>query len=406
MPIPQSTVLDNGTVVLVVENNAVDLVSAKFFIKYGTQMETPEQAGLVHLVSSLLTKGTSNFSAQEIAEQVECMGASLSAEANSDYLLISLKAIASDFPSLLKLSAEILRSPSFPQSEIALERHLTIQAIKSQQERPFAIGYDRLQSLLFGQHSYGLPILGFEHTVAQLSQSDLQAYHQQYVQPQNLVVSIAGKISSDQAVQLVAEVLGDWQSVNPSLPSVDPPQVQTPSAARISQNNQQAIVMLGYPAVAVNSGDYPAMKLISTYLGSGLSSRLFVELREKRGLAYEVSAFYPTRQLASLLVAYMGTANSNVEIALEGLQAECDRLAQQPLNAEELKLAKSKLLGQYALGKQTNSQLAQAYGWYECLGLGADFDQEFVRQVEVVSAESVQAVAQACFQQPAIVVVG
>ena len=406
MPMPQRTVLNNGIVVLVVENNAVDLVSAKLFVKYGAQVETPDQAGLVHLVSRVMTKGTANFSAQEIAEQVESMGASLSAEANADYLLLSLKAIAGDFPSLLKLSAEILRCPSFPTAEVELERHLTIQAIKSQQERPFALGYDRLQSLLFGDHPYGLPILGFSHTVAQLSQGDLQAYHQRHVQPQNLVVSIAGKISNAQAVQLVDEVLGDWQTTNSPCAPIDQPQPHAPTRERISQNNQQAVVMLGYPAVGVQSGDYPVMRLIATYLGSGLSSRLFVELREKRGLAYEVSAFYPTLQWASLLVAYMGTATANVETALAGLQTECDHLAQQPLSAEELQLAKSKLLGQYALGKQTNSQLAQTYGLYECLGLGADFDQRFVDQVSAVSVESLQRVAEGCFREPTVVVVG
>ena len=406
MPVPQRTVLNNGIVVLVVENSAVDLVSAKLFVRYGAQVETPEQAGLVHLVSSVITKGTVNFSAQEIAEQVESMGASLTAEANADYLLLSLKAIASDFPSLLKLSAEILRCPSFPPSEIELERHLTIQAIKSQQERPFALGYDRLQALLFGEHPYGLPLLGFSHTVAQLEQGDLQAYHQRYVQPQNLVVSIAGKISYAQALQLVDELLGDWSCTSEAVPVVASPQPQAPTTERISQNNQQAIIMLGYPAVGVHSANYPAMRLIATYLGSGLSSRLFVELREKRGLAYEVSAFYPTLQWASLLVAYMGTATSNVAVALEGLQAECDRLAQQPLTEAELQLAKNKLLGQYALSKQTNSQLAQIYGLYECLGLGAEFDQQFVAQVDAVSAESLQAVAQECFRQPTVVVVG
>lgn len=406
MPIPQRTVLNNGIVVLVVENNVVDLVSAKFFVRYGAQVETPTQAGLVHLVSSVITKGTANFSAQEIAEQVESLGASLSAEANSDYLLLSLKAIASDFPSLFKLGAEILRCPSFPPSEIELERHLTIQAIKSQQERPFALGYDRLQALLFGEHPYGLPLLGLSHTVAQLEQGDLQAYHQQYVQPQNLVVSMAGKISHEQAMQLVTEVLGDWQTNNTCCPPINQPPPHTPTRERISQNNQQAIIMLGYPAVSAYSADYPAMRLIATYLGSGLSSRLFVELREKRGLAYEVSAFYPTRQLTSLLVAYMGTATGNMETALAGLQAECDRLAQQPLTAEELQLAKSKLLGQYALGKQTNSQLAQTYGLYECLGLGADFDQRFVEQVSAVTVESLQEVAQTCFREPTVVVVG
>ena len=102
-----------------------------------------------------------------------------------------------------------------------------------------------------------------------------------------------------------------------------------------------------------------------------------MELREKRGLAYDVSAFFPTRLDQSQFVVYMGTAPENTEIAIEGLRTEVERLVNIPLTPDELQVSKNNLLGQYALGKQTNSQLAQIYGWYECLGLGIEFDTEF-----------------------------
>ena len=151
---------------------------------------------------------------------------------------------------------------------------------------------------------------------------------------------------------------------------------------------------------------YAALKIISTYLGNGLSSRLFVELREKRGLAYEVSAFYPTRLEASQFVAYIGTASQNTGTALEGLRYECERLATEMLTEEELKICKSKLLGQYALGKQTNSQIAQVYGWYEVMGLGLEFDHQFVEAIAAVTQSEVLNVAQKYFTSPAISVVG
>lgn len=402
----QRYTLDNGITLLSIENPAVDLVSGRFFFRYGTQVESPQQAGLVHLVTALITKGTQSRNAQEIAELIESRGASLSTEASADYLVLNSKTLTSDFADILALTSEILRSPSFPASELELEKHLTLQGIKAKQERPFSLAYDQLQTLLFGNHPYGLPLVGFSETVSQLTQADLQNYHRQYVRPAHLVISLAGNLSPDRAFKLVSQYFGDWQNPNVDFPPPPPPPPQPPTTFHIPKSTQQSIVMLGYPALAVTDPNYSAMKLIATYLGSGLSSRLFVELREKQGLAYEVSAFYPTRQFTSQLVAYMGTAPQNIDRARTGLEQECQRLAETALAPEELDLAKSKLLGQYALSKQTNSQLAQTYGWYESLGIGADFDQRFREQVEQVTPDQLQAVAQQCFGAPSVVIVG
>jgi predicted Zn-dependent peptidase len=164
--------------------------------------------------------------------------------------------------------------------------------------------------------------------------------------------------------------------------------------------------MLGYLTSSVNHEDYSALKVLNTYLGNGLSSRLFVELREKRGLAYDVSAFFPTRLDQSQFVVYMGTAPENTEIAIEGLRTEVERLVNIPLTPDELQVSKNKLLGQYALGKQTNSQLAQIYGWYECLGLGIEFDTEFQNNIAAVTSSETLDVANHYFIEPYLSVVG
>jgi len=399
-------VLSNGIVVLVTENPTVDIIAARCFFAGGERVQTASKSGLTHLAASLMTRGTERYSSLEIAEQVESIGASLGTECSSDYFLLSLKTISSDFHDMLMLGSEILRSPSYPDSEIDLERRLTIQAIRSQQERPFTIAYDCLQHLMYGDHPYGFSSLGTEATVSQLTRNDLVDFHQTYLRPDQMVVSIAGKISSEQALSLVGEAFGDWKSPNqPPVISTPTPQFQ-PLLVTHEQDTQQAIVMIGYPAPSVSSPDYAALKMISTYLGNGLSSRLFVELREKRGLAYEVSAFYPTRLEASQFVAYMGTASQNTGTALEGLRHECERLATVTITEDELAICKSKLLGQYALGKQTNGQIAQVYGWYEVMGLGLEFDTRFVESIESVTQADVLKAAQQYFTTPAISVVG
>ena len=140
------TVLDNGIVVLVAENPAADIIAARIFVRAGSCWEPQEQAGLAHLVSAVLTKGTPELSSLEIAERVESVGASLSADAAADYFLLSLKTVTSDFAEILRLAGQLLRSPTFPEVEVELERRLAMQAIRSQQEQPFTIAFEQLRA--------------------------------------------------------------------------------------------------------------------------------------------------------------------------------------------------------------------------------------------------------------------
>jgi zinc protease len=412
--------LNNGTVVLVNENPTADIIAARIFIKAGSRWEHPHQAGLAHLLSAVMTKGSQNFSSLEIAEQVESVGASLGTDSTTDYYLLSIKSVSADFEPMLRLAGELLQSPTFPDQELELERRLTLQAIRSQQEQPFTVAYDQLRHMMYQDHPYALSGLGTEATVAQLTRADLQAYHRTHFRPDNLVISISGRIAPETAMALIEKNFSNWQPPDEPLPSLKLPVVQAaPSHRACTQDTQQAIVMLGYLAPSViappthsatpsspPSPSYAALKLLNTHLGNGLSSRLFVELREKRGLAYEVSAFYTTRLDTAQFVAYMGTAPENTPTALDGLQTELDRLAKIPLTPEELQTAKNKMLGQYALGKQTNAQIAQTYGWYETLGLGIAFDQEFQTQITQLTAAEIQRAAQQYLTQPYISLVG
>ncbi len=410
------TVLENGITIIAVENPTADIISARMFIRAGSRCDPPGQSGLANLLSAVLTKGTLNLSSLEIAEKVESVGASIGADVTADYFLLSLKTVSADFANILTLAADLLRSPNFPQSEVELEQRLVLQAIRSQQEQPFTVAFDRLRRAMYQDHPYALSGLGTEDTVVQLNRTLLQTYHQTYFRPDNLVISLAGRIAPEIAVSLIDRVLGDWETISTPLPAVTfPPVEKQPAQITTFQETQQSILMLGYPAPPVQrrqtadsnlTTDYAVLKLLSTYLGNGLSSRLFVELREKRGLAYEVSAFYPTRLDSSHFVVYMGTAPENTAIALEKLQTEVERLCTIALMPDELQATKNKLLGQYALGKQTNSQIAQVLGWYEILGLKIDFDHQFQQNIAAVTSEIAQQTACQYFSQPYQSIVG
>ncbi|MCG6138011.1 MAG: insulinase family protein [Nostoc sp. LLA-1] len=401
------TVLNNGIVVLVAENPVADIIAARIFVRAGSCHEQRDKAGLAHLLSSVMTKGCEGLSSLEIAEQVESVGASLSTDATTDYFLMSLKTVTSDFPEILTLAGLMLRSPTFPELQVELERRLALQDIRSQQEQPFTLAFSQMREVIYQNHPYATSVLGDEATMNGLSREDLVQYHQTYFRPDNIVISIAGRVTQADAVALVEQVFGHWQLPSQALPSLQLPEICVEPQHRLKPiQTQQSIVMLGYLGSPVSSPEYAPLKLLSTYLGNGLSSRLFVELREKRGLAYEVSSFYPTRQYPGSFVVYMGTAPENTSIALEGLRTEVDLLCTTEVSATALQAAKNKILGQYALGKQTNGQIAQIYGWYETLGLGIDFDQVFQELIASVNAKDAMAAACKYLQEPYISLVG
>ncbi|MDY6938868.1 MAG: pitrilysin family protein [Cyanobacteriota bacterium] len=411
----RKTTLKNGIVVIAVENPTADIMAARIFFGAGSRRETGDRAGIAHLLATVMTKGTENRSSMDIAEQVESVGASLGTDAASDYFVLGLKTVSADFADILTLAGEILRRPTFPQTEVELERRLTLQAIRSQKEQPMSQAFSQLRKSMYVEHPYARSSLGTEASVAELTPEDLQHYHQTYFRPDNMAIGVSGCLDPAEAIAQIERVFGDWQAPDQPLPVDAPPPISSaPGCWSTAQDTQQSIVMLGYLGPSVSMGefsygvsrDYASLKLLDTYLGNGLSSRLFVELREKRGLAYDVSAFFPTRLDRSHFVTYIGTAPMNTQTALEGLRDEVTRLRTTPLTPEELQASKNKLLGQYALGKQTNAQLAQIYGWYEMMGLGVEFDDRFPEAVAAVTSDMAIEAARRYLNEPYISLVG
>ncbi|MFN7661872.1 MAG: M16 family metallopeptidase, partial [Dolichospermum sp.] len=321
------TVLSNGIVLLVSENQAADIIAGRIFIRAGSCHEPREKAGLAHLLSAVMTKGCDGLSSLEIAEKIESVGASLGTEAATDYFLLSVKTVTADFVDILTLAGQLLRSPTFPENQIELEKRLAIQDIRSQKEQPFHLAFEQLRQVMYSNHPYSMSVLGDEKTMSSITRADLVEYHQTHFRPDNIVISIAGRIKAEQAEKLITKIFGDWkiptsikQPLN--LPSI----IISPKPCIKPLNTQQSIIMLGYLGPSVNNPEYAALKLLSSYLGNGLSSRLFVELREKQGLAYDVSAIYSTRLFPAAFIVYIGTAPENTKIAVQGLRHEVELL--------------------------------------------------------------------------------
>jgi zinc protease len=398
---PSCQRLPNGITLLVTPNLTNDIVAGRIFLRAGSYFDPINKAGTCNLVATLLTKGTIELTAMDIANRIESVGAGVSSEANNDHIEISFKSITADFPDILRLVGDLLRDPSFPAAQIDLEKKLVTERIKSQSERPLTLAFQQLREMIYQQHPYAQSLTGTTSSVAAITRDDLVAFHQAYFRPDRITISLAGNLDPTEAEKLVYEIFADWLLPAVILPEIIPSVPSSLSQQKtLTKATKQSIVMLGHLGVAVTDPDYFALRLIDAYLGSGLSSRLFVELREKRGLAYEVSSLFSTKLDRSIFAVYMGTANEKVATAINGLQGELGRLCMTQLSAEELANTKSKLLGKYALTKQTNGQLAYIYGWYQSLGLGWDFDQRLATSIEQVSASQIEAACLKYFDRP------
>ncbi|MEM1369434.1 MAG: pitrilysin family protein, partial [Cyanobacteria bacterium P01_H01_bin.15] len=268
--------LSNGITVLLVQNDTADIVAGRLLLRHaGSRWESAAEGGLFHLLSTVLTKGTEIRDAFQIAEAIESVGAALSADATSDYFGLAFKCVTPDFPDLIKLAAELLRSPTFPTNEIEREKYVTLQNIRSQQEQPFNVAFQQLRDGLYGDHPYARSVLGTEETVRGLGQSQLMICHQQFFRPDNLVISLSGRLQRETVLDLLEAVFADWRSPAESMPTLQlPTPIARPDTFSLEQDSQQATVMLGYLAPSSHSPHYPVLKLVSSYLGSGLSSRL------------------------------------------------------------------------------------------------------------------------------------
>jgi predicted Zn-dependent peptidase len=401
--------LRQGITLLVVHNPSVDIVASRFFFPGGSRVESPAQAGVGTLTAAVLTKGTENLDSHTIATQIESMGAIVTTDCSLDHFEVGLKCIASDFTELFQLVADMLQAPLFPEVEVLREQDLLIQAIRSQQERPFSIAFSHLRQALYGNHPYALSTLGEVQTVESLTRQDLLTYFQTHCHPRHLVITVVSPFLPERVAEQIESTLENWSSpkVTSLTGSIHPwPDKYPPEVLKTPQETQQSIMMWGYRGSSVHSPDYGVLKLLASYLGGGLSSRLFVELREKQGLAYEVSAFYGMRQDPAPFVAYIGTAAENTALALDRLQNEMQRVTHTILSDLEVTLTQRKLLGQYALAKQTNSQVAQLLGLYEVLGLGVSFDRYYPEMLRAVDPADIYRVAQAYLKDPVVSIVG
>jgi len=403
---PRRERLPSGLTVLLRENGATPVVAASLFVRMGSRWETEDDAGISHLLQQVVLKGTASRSSLEVSETAEQLGGGISASADPDYSEIRITALARNWKPMLELLADVALRPTLPAGEIDGERKIVLNALRNRQDQPFPLAIDTVMSRVYGDHPYGRPVLGRPAALARLDRAALVAYHARFYRAPRMILAVSGDVSAAdvlaEAARLFAAAPVDDPATEPTLP---------PAAARgdrtvLVKPAAQAQVLIAFLAPPIAHADYAAVKVLSTALGGGMAGRLFIEVRDKRGLAYSTASLYPSRLGPGVFYTQLGTAPVNQARAEAAVLDELERIRRDPVSAAELARAKAYLLGQFALDRRTNARLSWYDGFFEALGVGPDFTERYARAVDAVTAADVQRVASTYLTVPTIVTLG
>jgi predicted Zn-dependent peptidase len=353
-----------------------------------------------------MTRGCGELSGEEVADRVEGAGAALRVEAHEDALVLALKCASADGADLLPLLVAMVRQPWIRDDQLELERQLNLQTLQRHREDPFQLAHDQLRHLLYGNGPYGHDPLGIEAELATLEASSLLPIVRD-LGTCGAVLVLAGE-PPDRVAALLGEALATspWSTESPSPLPFEAEAAQPDRLALLEQDTEQLVLMLGTATVPMGHPDALALRVLQCHLGLGMSSRLFVVMREELGLAYEVGAHLPARQGAAPFVMHLSTSADRAGQATAALLNEWQRCLEEPLRPEELTLARAKFRGQDALGRQTCQQLAERQALVLSHGLPADHVARCLERVQDLDASDLQAAARTWLARPSLSLCG
>jgi zinc protease len=396
-------VLSNGLTVIVRPDPAVGVMAASLQIRAGSLFETADTAGITNFLHRVMVRGTKRYTALQLTEAIEDLGGSLDASGDIEYAEVRGAALARHWEALLELVAEVALRPTLPNEEVERERRLIQSALQTRGDTPFQRAFDALLLDLYGEHPYAWPSTGRRESIERIDRRALHAHYAAIYRPDRMVLAVSGHVSTNRVVR-AAERL--FRTTPPAATAVTtPPVAATPRGNRrvVERPVQQAQVLVGYLGPALTEPDYPAVRVLATVLGGGMSGRLFTELRDRRGLAYSVGALSSIRTGPSV-VTYMGTAPGNAEAAESGVLAEIERIRGEAVSEWELTRAKNYMLGTLAMDRRTSARHAWYLAFFEVVGAGWDFPERFTRAVEAVTVADVTRVAARYLTRPTVVV--
>jgi len=389
----KKTTLKNGITLVVKNIPSNPLVAFYATFPGGLMAEKDSNNGIGNFTASMLTRGTTTRTREELAKEVEGMAGSLGGFSARNSSGATAGFLSTDFERGLKLFADVIKNPSFPDKEIKRLRKDVLAAIKKQKDNIPSYTFKLFLKSLYKGHPYGMSAIGQTGTVKSLTREDLIAHYRKIFVPKNMVLVIAGDVDVDYATQKAREVFGDFVRTSKGITRPEKPQWpkeirRTGEARAKAQTN----VGLGFMATTIGSKDSYPLSVLSEIL-SGQGGRLFLNLRDKQSLAYSVSAFLRDGVDPGFFALYIASAPEKTDAAIKGILKELAEIRTKKVSEKELERAKNYITGSYDIGRQTASSQAADMANNELFGLGYDFGKKYTKLIQAVTREDVLRVA-------------
>jgi predicted Zn-dependent peptidase len=399
----QLSTLGNGLRVATDRLETVDTVSLGIWVDVGTRHEPPEVNGVAHFLEHMAFKGTERRSARAIAEEIEAVGGHLNAYTSRESTAYYAKVLKEDVPLALDILADILQRSTFEPEELERERTVILQEIGQANDTPDDIIFDHFQERAYPDQAMGRPVLGRPEIIRELGRDAVVAYLGDHYGAQRMVLAAAGNLEHDRLADLAEKLLSD---VPAERSAATEPARYVGGDRRENRDLEQLHLVLGFPGIVLGDPDYYAASVMSTAFGGGMSSRLFQEIREKRGLVYAIHSFVHGYRDGGLFGIYAGTGEAEAAELVPALCEEALRLAD-GLTAVELNRAKAQMKAGLLMSLESTAarceQLAQ-----HLLIHGTPFDPpEIVRRLEAVDDAAIRrVVARWCSAPPTLAALG
>ena len=388
----QGSALSNGIRLVTERMPDVRSVALGFWVDVGSRDESPEMAGVSHFLEHLLFKGTEERTARQIAESVEAVGGEMNAFTTKEYTAFYTRLLDEDLDLGLDILCDILTVPAFRPDEVESERQVILEEILMHEDEPADLVHDLFTEALFPGHPLGREVLGSAETIAALSRDAIAGHFLAHYRPPNLVLAAAGNLHHDDIAAGLERRMSPVPGQRPPRGGGEllPPRPQVVS----TRPTEQANLVVGMRSLSRGDDDRFALSVLNQVLGGGMSSRLFQEIREQRGLVYAVYSYRSAYLENGALAVYAGTAPSHTPKVLQLIGDELDRLLQDGVTDYELALAKGHLKGSLALALEDSGGRMNRIGRSELVHGEVLTVTELVERTEAVTREDVQRVAE------------
>ncbi len=415
---PVKTTLPNGLRIICKPEADTPLVAIDVFVRAGAPQETAAQVGIGSFVAHTLFASTRDSTPEIMTRDVNALGGNVSAAWHPDWTQIAALTVKDKFPDAVFLLANSLKNADFDAAAVEDARQRILSELDNRDADLFQTAYGNLEKTLYGGTSYARPEGGTADSIRRLTRADLVRYYTRYYVPQDIVFVVVGNVTPQEAQQQITDALDDFPRPGRPAPGFAeplPPLAGDVPPVRVYQPDlDQEIVMAGFRAAPTSGPDYPALLVANALLGGMKSGRLFTQLREKQGLAYELGSVYNPRLASGDLAGYVYGAPTKTDPVTkkdvttvgpikEGLLAQFTALQTAPPTAAELSRAKHFLIGSYALRHERIEDRAALLGAAELSAPdGYRLDTDYAKYVNAVTAADVQRVALKYFVHPVI----